>query len=111
MVCLESDNTGQALLPHLDPLANKNAAVYPPHGAEFQIALVGDGADDQTHLVHMRGQQKPVSGGLGPLLKNQQVAQRVGVDAVGIGLRLGADIGPHRLLKAGHTGQLTQFLE
>ena len=105
VVSLQSHHAGDALGPHPHRLAQKHPAVKRAHGVKFQIALVGDAAHHEAHLIHVGTEHDLVAGGFSPLLGHDQIAQ--GVHPQGIGIRLGlrVQVVPHGILPAGHAVQ------
>ena len=99
---LHADDAGNFLGPQDYRLAQSYPAVHAAHKVKLQKAIFGSPGNNEAHLVHMGGQQQPVSGGLLALLKDNEVAQGVGTDGVGVRLGLGADEVPHGSLVSGH---------
>ena len=105
----QANHAGNVPVTHNNRLAQCHTAVNAAHKVKLQIAFLGDMGDDKPYLVHMRCQQQFISGGLLALLEYDQIAQRIGTDAVGKGLGLGADIFPHPSFISGGAGNGTQL--
>ena len=102
-------DTGDLLLPYQHTLANKDPAVNPAHVGKLQIAIVRNGVDHETHLIHVGRQHKLFRTRDGSLLFHDEVPHGIHPNAVGIGGYLRPDMIPYSILMAGHTRQSAEF--
>ena len=107
----QANDAGDLAVSHQHLLAQQHPAVHAAHADEFQIPVLRDGADHESHLVHVGTEHQLSSGGLCALFEANQIAHSVHIHGVHIGGDLFFDVISYGVLKGGHTGEGTQLFQ